>query len=233
MLTICRYYCGPFLQWLLFASTGLILLYAAFIFKRGVRQGRVALRKKAFILIYIAVLKFLLMDSGFVADRLFCDNAAGVCDASKIHIFKIGALVALVPAFASIYIMYKKYIDREVLARRSVKGMWIRFWANLSVFIVLGLTFWLVAPWVTYLIYGSVASYFFHSAWKLLVFIAYILILVTFWRYEDCSLSPQSEEDKDFNHQTWIPRDTLWLSLAMLIITHGLLIVSLNFLTGA
>ena len=232
MFVICQYYCGSFFQWLFFFSTALLFLVAAFVFKRGMKQGRVTLRKRAFVLIYIALFKFLLMDSGFIANSLFCNSIDGHCDAVRVHIFKVLSFVAIVPASFIVHMFYKKFIDIEILARRTVRGMWIRFWSNISMFFTLLLAIWLIAPWVSYLIYGSTPDYFLHYGWKLAVTVCYTMILVTFWRYEDCSIAPQSDEDKDFNMQTWVPRDTLWLALALLAITHSFFIMSIDFLSN-
>lgn len=231
---ICWFYCAPLFHWLFFASSAFLLVYALFILKRGVRQSRKGLREIGLTLIAVVIFKVFVLDANYLAKEMFCDNSQldGGCSFVAIGIFRVVAGLMLIPASYGMLKLYKRYINRNIPTRQTVNSLKIRLWSNIGMFLVLILTGWLVAPWISYLTVGRAAEFLLSPLWRYFGLICFAVIGVTFWRYEDCSLIARTKADKASRHQAWIPRDTLWLATALLIITYMFFFVSEDFLLG-
>ncbi len=232
MFLVCHFYCSSFFHWLFLISSLLLLGISTYVLKRGVRQNRRGLRKLAFFLIYMAVLKIFLVDAKYIAEGMFCNQADGMCNFGAVKLFKSLSMGLLIPVSYGVYNLYRKFINMSIPAKATLKDKKIRFHANIAMAITLILMCWLVAPWVGYLVAGYAPPFLFNRYWRLLSLAGFVLISTTFWRYEDCTLNPRSKEDKAAHQKAWIPRDTLWLALALLIITHLFFIVSEDALSN-
>jgi len=234
MLMICWFYCAPLFHWLFFASSALLMVYASFILKRGIRQNRKGLREIGLALIYLIVIKLFTFDANYIARELFCENAqlGVVCSERAISVFRIFAGLLLIPSSYGMFRLYRHYINRVVPASKTLISMRIRTWANIGMLLVLILVTWLVSPWIGYLTVGHTEQFLLSPLWRYFGLLCFAIIGFTFWMYEDCSLIARTKEDRASRHKSWMPRDTLWLATALLVITYLFFFVSEDFLLG-
>ena len=62
MLMICWFYCMPFAHLLFYAAAPIMLVFAAFMLRRGVLRARRGLRLAAFVVMFVAAIKIWIFD---------------------------------------------------------------------------------------------------------------------------------------------------------------------------
>lgn len=233
MLTICWFYCIPFAKGLFFALSPLLFLFSLFMLKRGIRQSRPLLRQAAFLLMFLAALKLFTVDIYFLKDRL-CGLFAPDCNATGFKILQAGGLVALTLTGLLLAQIYRSFIRNRRQAVIASEQMRLKCWSNLSIFLVLGLIFWLAAPWAGFLTVGHVPKLFMEVPWQYLAIMNVVVLLISFWKLEDCSwtYNPADKSRKAHSHRVWTAKDTLWLSAILFLITLVFSYASHDVLSG-
>ena len=222
MLMMCWFYCIPFAKGVFFASPFLLILFSLFALKRGIRQSRHGLRQAAFLLIFMAILKIFTVDVYLLRDKLLCKSSwfPPACNANGFKILQASGLAALVLCSMILFNLYRSFVherrQREITPERAN----LRLWSNLSIVLVLLLFLWLAAPWVGYLTVGHVPQFFMHAPWQHLAVLNIAVLLVGFWKLEDCSwvYNPAKKNKKKYLSHVWTPKDTLWLSVILFLI---------------
>ena len=223
MLMIFWFYGVPFVKGLFFASSLLLLLFSVFALKRGVRQSRKTLRDVAFFLMLTAFLKFFIVDAYMLKEHLLCGTnvSSSFCNATGFKIFQILGLVLLVLFSFGLFSVYRRFIDDKYQIELIPEQVNLKFWANISIVLIIILILWLIAPWAGYLTVGYVPKIFIDVPWQHLAFLEMVLLLIGFWKLEDCrwSYDPEKKGKKAHLNRTWTSKDTLWLSFTLFLIT--------------
>ena len=223
MLMMCWFYCVPFAKGLFFASSLLLLLFSVFALKRGVRQSRKTLRDIAFFLIFFAFLKIFIIDAYMMKEHLLCSTSfsPSFCTATGFKIFQMLSLVALVLCSFGLFNIYRHFINNKEQIEFTPEQVNLEFWANISVFLVIILILWLAAPWAGYLTIGYIPEFFINIPWQHLALLEISFLLIGFWKLEDCRwiYDPAKKSKKSHINRTWTPKDTLWLSFILFLIT--------------
>lgn len=222
MLTMCWFYCIPFAKGLFFAASLMLIVFALFVLKRGVRQSRPALRQTAFLLIFLSLLKMLTIDIYLLREVVLCDTAffqAG-CSPIGFRILQFSGLLVLALSSVLLLNVYRSFMrNRKQAETKPQAGM--RVWANISISLVAGLIVWLVAPWAGYLTVGHVPQLFMQVPWQNLALLNITVLLISFWKLEDCNwiYNPTGHAQKKQPIRVWTPKDTLWLAAILFLIT--------------
>ncbi len=232
MIMMCYMYCETIFGWLFFASAPLLFLLSLFMLKRGVMQRRVTLRQTAFIFMFLSALKVFILDAYLLHGSLLCSKgmAEVACNVNGFRGFGVISLLMLMISSFLIFAGYRRYIKERHILYKSYKQVHIRFWANTSMALVITLIFWLIVPWGHYLIMGDMSIFSLFSSWRALATAAMFMIIMGFWRYEECN----KQMDVRHNVHTanaWKPKDTLWLAISLLIITVAFSLATEDVLT--
>jgi len=223
MLVMFWFYGVSFVKWLFFASSLLLLLFSVFALKRGVRQSRKMLRDVAFFLMLTAFLKIFIVDVYMLKKYLLCDInvSSSFCNATGFKIFQMSGLVLLVLCSLGLFNVYRYFINDKYQIELIPEQVNLKFWANISMVLVIILILWLMAPWAGYLTVGYVPKIFMDVPWQHLAFLETILLLIGFWKLEDCRwiYDPEKKGKKAYINNAWTPKDTLWLSFTLFLIT--------------
>ncbi|MFH1158496.1 MAG: hypothetical protein V1721_06395 [Pseudomonadota bacterium] len=223
MLMMCWFYCVPFAKGLFFASSLLLLLFSVFALKRGVRQSRQTLREVAFFLMFTAFLKIFTVDAYMLKESLLCGIgvSSSACTAKGFKIFQMASLVALALCSLGLLNIYRRFIGNREQIEFTPEQVNLEFWANISISLVVVLILWLAAPWAGYLTVGHVPKFFMDVPWQHLALLEIFFLLTGFWKLEDCRwiYDPAKKSKKSHLNRTWTPKDTLWLSVILFLIT--------------
>ncbi|MDE1152486.1 MAG: hypothetical protein PW788_08110 [Micavibrio sp.] len=104
----------------------------------------------------------------------------------------------------------------------------LRFFANVAFISILVMIAWQLAPWVGYLTVGCIPKLFTYIRWQELAIFDLCALAVGFWKLESCVWKFNVYEKKKMQHlqNTWTPKDTLWMSVFLYLLTIGLAYVS-------
>lgn len=223
MLMMCWFYGVPFIKGLFFTSSLLLLLFSVFALKRGVRQSRSTLRDVAFFLMFIALLKLFIVDAYILREYLLCEVGVFVsfCTAKGFKTFQFVSLVMLALCSFGLFNIYKCFINERKQVEITPEQVRLELWANISISLVIMLILWLAAPWAGYLTVGYVPKFFTDIPWQHLAFLEIAILLIGFWKLEDCNwaYNPENKNKKSHINRTWTPKDTLWVSVILFLIT--------------
>ena len=237
MLMMCWFYGVPFVKGLFFTSSLLLFLFSVFALKRGVRQSRSALRGVAFFLMFIAFLKLFTVDVYILKEYLLCD--LGVfpffCSAKGFKIFLMTSLLVLALCSFGLFNVYRYFVNDREQVEFTPEQVKLELWANTSIFLVIVLILWLAAPWAGYLTVGYVPKFFMDVPWQHLALLEFAILLIGFWKLEDCSwaYNPEKKNKKSHINRTWTPKDTLWVSVVLFLITLAFSYASNDVLSAA
>lgn len=237
MLMLCWLYCIPFAKFMYFAISPVLLIFALFILKRGKMNGRQSLRQMAVFLMFAVAVKIGLADVYYGRDYL-CDMTLlkniVTCNGQGRKILQISGLAFL---FLSSLVLFQFYLT--IMPEKKVKPLTpeqvhLRLWANLALISVLLMVVWQLAPWVGFLTVGYVPKIFTAIPWQHLALTSLSLILIGFWKAESCIWSYEKSRKAKASHLhgAWSPKDTLWTTVLLYLITLALSYVSHDILTG-
>lgn len=223
MLMMCWFYCIPFAKGLFFASSFLLIIFSLFVLKRGIRQSRPWLRQAAFLLIFISVLKLFTVDIYLLRDQMLCDSRffSSSCNAQGFKILQASGLAVLALCSLVLFNLYRNFIRERKRREITPEQNHLRFWSNFGMFLVMLLVLWLAAPWVGFLTVGHVPQLFMNVPWQHLAVLNTVVLLIGFWKLEDCSwlYNPAEKTRKKYLSRVWTPKDTLGLSVILFLIT--------------
>lgn len=233
MLMMCWFYCFDFAWFLYYASAPFLFLCAMFALKRGLRNQRKGLRKAAFAMMLAASTKLFLIDPIFLTSgvkRGLCKVAPKLgalgCDVAGRgdHFIRIGGMVLFLIVGYAIYEYYKVCIPDRKPKDTTPEQVHLRFWANFSFWSVLTMIIWQLAPWVGYLTVGCIPKIFLTLTWQQLALANLGLLLVGFWKLESCvwQYKAAQKERAKYMQNTWTPKDTLWMTVFLYLITLGM-----------
>jgi hypothetical protein len=234
MLMMCWFYCIPFAKGFFFALAPLTFLLALFVLKRGIRQSRKGLRQFAFVLMFLAFLKLCTVDIYLLREYVMC--AVDKChDTGFFQKVQGAGLVVLVLFSLFLFNLYRSFAQDRRQKSVTPEQVHLSLWANLSIMLVMLLIFWLAAPWVGYLTVGHMPDFFMQVPWQNLAMLNVFVLLIGFWKLEDCLWGYQSTEKTKKQHQinVWTAKDTLWVSVALLVITLAFSYASNDVLSTA
>lgn len=219
MLMMCWFYCIPFAKGLFFAAGPLMFLLALFVLKRGVRQSRRGLRQLAFVFFALALAKVCTVDIFLLKTYLLC--TFGNChDNGFFRAVQATGLGVLVAGCLFIFNLYRSFANDRRQAVITPEQAHLSFWGNLSMSLVLILIFWLAAPWAGYLTVGHVPQFFMEVPWQNLALLNIIVLLIGFWKLEDCigTYNPKEKVKNSYQTSVWTAKDTLWVSVVLFVI---------------
>ncbi len=236
MLMICWFYCIPFSKGLFFAASLLLLLFSVFMLKRGVRQSRSSLRSSAFILMFLAALKIFTIDLYLLSDKILCDTAiiASRCAPTGFKVLMGGGFLAVVLIAALLLNAYRSFVyDRRQVQQRP-EDVRLSLWVNIGLSLVVLLIIWLIMPWVGYLTVGSVPALVQHIPWQYLAIAIVAVLLICFWKLEDCSwvYHVEGRGKKAQVTRAWTAKDTLWVATLLFAIALVFSYVSMDVLSS-
>lgn len=238
MLMICWFYCGPFVKLLYYALAPLMALFALFMLRRGVIRDNRAMRTRAFIVVFAACIKMFIFDLQELQAAIFCNTALGnilpLCSRGGFLFFGLLRIAALLASCMLVFHFYRRYLHCRARGLRPPHAVHMRVWANGALAAVLVLGVWTTLPWIGTLTTGTVPAIFGAVSWQLLAVLSGGLLLAAFWRAEECDWDPaRHRHGRGLNAEetaTWTPRDTLWttafiylVTLAMAYVTHDVL----------
>ena len=242
MLLLCAYYCIPAFKFLYFAAGPRILLCARFALKRGTRNQRRGLRLAAFIMMFFGSLKFFIIDVPMIKVDIreyacglykmpFLD--CGLDTSQSLKIIQFASLIAF--AIVSVILMhyYKVCMPDSKPKDTTPQQVHLRFYANLAFNSILFLVAWQLAPWVGYLTVGCIPKIFESLKWQEIAIANLVLLVIGFWKLESCVWQYKVSEKERMKHMqsNWTPKDTLWTSVFMYILTMGLGYASHDIMT--
>jgi len=231
MLMLCWHYCVGFFQFMLYAVGPILLIYACFMFKRGVIRQRPALRRFSLIFGLLVSVKVFLLDTATLSPVIAC--SVGACSQSVlIKNIGLGMFLMLGVGF---WRSYKKFgaVYDEGREYQEPNKPEMRAWALMSMLSVSALIVWQIMPWAGALIMGTIPGFFQAVPWQLLATICFTLLLIGFWKLED--ENPKKASYRDNAKRTtegWRPRDTLWTALILYLIVLALSFVAEDILHG-
>lgn len=222
MLMMCWFYCIPFAKGFFFALSFLLIVFSLFMLKRGIYQARPMLRQAAFLLMFIAALKLLTIDLHLLKEKILCGTGwfSGVCNAQGFKVLQVTGLAALMLCSLGLFNLYRNFIHERKAAHKTPGQIHLPFWANTAMGLVTLLILWLAAPWVGYLTVGHVPQLFMQVPWQHLAVMTVVVLVVGFWKLEDCKwvYTPDERTKKAHVTHVWTPKDTLWLSAILFLI---------------
>lgn len=238
MLALCWFYCIPFAKFMYFASGPVLILMCMFMFKRGVYTARAGLRQWALILIFAALVKMCAFDVRMLGHELLCSvneelSEAGCNKVSWRRGLEIVALFVLVIGSMVLFQLHRLYMNVKQVTALKPEDVNLSLWANISLLSVIAMVIWQCAPWVASLTVGDVPAVFNRVPWQWLAIFNLCLLVFCFWRSESCNWNYEVRHKKRMAHlnQTWTPRDTLWVSVSIYLVTLALSYVAHDVLT--
>lgn len=241
MLMMCWFYCFDFAWFLYYASAPILFLCAMFALKRGLRNQRRGLRKTAFAMMFGAAIKLFLVDPLAFTPAV----KTGVCklmpklaplgcavDGKGGGFIKFAGVMLFLLVAYGLYEYYKVCIPDKKPKETTPEQVHLRFWANLTFMSVLLMIVWQMAPWVGYLTVGCIPRVFQMLTWQQLALLNLSLLMVGFWKLESCVWQYKvSEKDRmKYLQNTWTPKDTLWMTVFLYLVTLGMSYVAHDIL---
>lgn len=237
MVMLCWFYCIPFAKLMYFSSAPLLLVFALFMIKRGVRHARRGLQNAGFIMIFLALLKICIFDLRMLNDEFLCASDLEMAKTTCNDLWKKGSeaagLLLLVLASGVLFLVYGRLARIRVPTTQTPEEVNLPFWANLALYAVVLMTVWQLAPWVGYLTVGSVPKIFAVVSWQVLAIMNVVLLLYAFWVSESCNWEynvRQKDRSRHLN-KSWTQRDTLWMAVFIYLVTLALSYVAHDVLT--
>ena len=225
MFVLCWVYCVPFVKFLYYAVAPLLLFFAFYVMKRGICREMLWLRYGAMALAWAAVFKFFLIDIHSLSRGMACQMAESLCSATGAKIFQMagGCLFAL--SAVVLLMLGARFGKKYRLPRRKIPAndKPLRFWANVSMMLVVVLCCWLSLPLLSYLAVGEAPQLFFKLRWQFFAMLNFLSLAIGFWRIEDYyqyyndGAGERYVRQKDAD-KIWVPSDTLWMVLPIYLL---------------
>ncbi len=246
MVMLCWFYCVPFMKMLYYASAGVLVLFAAFVFRRGICRARNGLRLAACLMMFVAAVKVWVFDLRDLDRFLVCDRNWRVldmlCTPAGLTVMALAGLAGLCATAWGLLYLYHHAAHGPRPRLVAPEQLRMRRWANITMMAVIFLMCWTLAPWVGTLTVGEVPDLLVGAAWQYISLACLGLLLTGFWRAEACDwqgtrggavverqramgIKPGSQASAG-----WTARDTLWMAAFLFLITIGLSYVSYDVL---
>lgn len=222
MFMVCWHYCVPFLNFLYFAIAPILILWGAFVMKRGIIQYKKFLRERAMILWGLALVKFALLDIRKMGSALFCDPITG-CGSAAFWGTNVLILLCLAGGVYAGLPLYRKFCpDQQEYIKRPIDLTPLKKWTRMSILTVSLFIIWVAGPWVTSLASGSIPQLFLVFSWPYMAILSLVSLLMAFWRLEDFQMLYSSTKSKIADRKNvWVPKDTLWT----LVFLYGVTVI--------
>ncbi len=237
MLALCWFYCIPFAKFMYFAISPVLIVFAMFMFKRGIYTARPKLRQWALVLIFFALVKVCAFDVRALGQDLLCTVNEQLsemgCNKSWQRGLELVALLLLVGGSIVLFQLHRAYMNVTQATTLKPDDVHLRFWANACLVAVIGMAVWQCAPWVASLTVGRMPQIFDQVPWQAVAIGNLCLLLYGFWKSESCNWNYEVKNKKRMQHlnQTWTPRDTLWMCVFIYLVTLALSYVAHDILT--
>ncbi len=167
---------------------------------------------------FIAALKICTADIYLLRDYLMC-TFERCHDTGFFKAAQVGGLVVLLIFSLFLFNLYRNFAQDRRQKEITPEQAHLSFWANLSMTLVMVLIFWLAAPWAGYLTVGHVPQLFMSVPWQNLAMINIAVLLVGFWKLEDCIwIYNPKEKTKKYQTSVWTAKDTLWVAVVLFCI---------------
>jgi uncharacterized membrane protein YidH (DUF202 family) len=233
MIMLCWFYCIPFAKFLYFAISPIVFVFSLFMLKRAARADRPFLKQLSFMLMGIAFSKICLFDIRELKKNTICGFDEKFCTREVMQTVDTLSLVLLVVGLGLIIYYYRIYMRRDKVAPMTPEEAGVPFWANLAMTMIIVMVIWQMAPWVGYLTIGSIPKIFTALPWQVLAILNFFLLLIGFWKSENCVWNYDVSQKKKMGHlnKTWTVKDTLWTGVFVYLITLALSYVAHDVLT--
>lgn len=238
MIMLCWFYCIPFAKLLYFSFGPLMVVFGLFALKRGIRNKRSGLRKAAFMMIFFSFIKICLFDLRMLKDVLLCGNERYLpflsCSAKGFMALQVLGVAVLAAVSYALYQYYNFYHEEKKLPDIKPEDVNLRFWANFTLISVFMMAIWQMAPWVGSLVIGRTPHLFVAVPWQWLAMMNLALLLLSFWKLESCVWDYKVADKKKMDHlnKTWTPKDTIWMTVFLYLLTLALSYVAHDVLTS-
>lgn len=237
MLALCWFYCIPFAKFLYFASAPILIIFALFMLKRGIRSARHKLRQWALAFIFVGLVKICVFDVRDLGHDLLCSvdeelSKVG-CNRRSLQALQVFALATLVVAALALFQLHRSFMKIKEPSALTPAQVGLSFW-SISAFISVSLmVVWQCAPWVASLTVGYTPYIFDKVPWQWFAIFNCGLLLWCFWVAESCSWNYEVKHKKRMAHlnATWTQRDTLWMCVFVYLVTLALSYVAHDVLT--
>lgn len=237
-MMLCWFYCIDFAKFLYFASAPILFIFSLFVLKRGVRNAREGLRVAALTLMFVSLIKICVFDVRHLGKNLLCtvnEELSKVgCNTVWEKGLQFSGLLLLVLGSVGLFIAYKHYLNIKRTSVLTPEDVNLRFWSNLCLFSTIGMVAWTCAPWIGSLTVGKTPAIFEAVPWQSVAIINLVLLLFGFWKAESCTWNYDVRKRKERGahlNQTWTPRDTLWMTVFIYLLTLGLSYIAHDVLT--
>ncbi len=233
MIMLCWFYCIPFAKFLYFATAPLFLVFSLFMLKRATRAGRPLLKKIAFSFITLSIFKIFLFDVRALKQDIICSMHEESCTQKTMDMIDLLSLGLLIGSLYLTYHYYGVFMRIKKEKPQTPEQAHLPFWANATMCMVMLMVVWQLAPWVGYLTIGSIPAVFLALPWQFLAMINLVLLMIAFWRSENCVWDYDVTNKKTMGHlnKTWTAKDTLWTAVFIYLITLALSYVAHDVLT--
>lgn len=246
MMMLCYFYCKP-LAWFVYYIIGpLVFLSGMFAVKRGIRNRRKGLRQNAFVMMFCAAIKMLIFDAHMLRETIRTEackisKSFPLFDCSLIAITKqetmqlvfIG-MVLLVLVSIVLFRFFTIYVPDRKLVETTPEQVHLRQWVKFTFWMVIFLACWAIAPWVGALLLGGTPAIFKVVTVNQIAVGIFVLLLIDFWKMESCVwiVDVEKMKNKKNRHlqESWTPKDTLWMTVFLFLLTMGLSYVSNDIL---
>lgn len=248
MMMLCYFYCVP-LAWFCYYMIGPVVFVAGmFAVKRGLRNRRKGLRQNAFIMMFGAAIKMCLFDSHMLKD-VIRDKACAMSKSfplfdcsllavTKQETMKLGfiGMVLLVLISIVLFRYFTIYVPDRKVEETTPEQVKLRQWVKFTFWMVIFLAAWTGAPWICALVLGGTPAIFKTITVNQIAIGVLVLLFIDFWKMESCVWVVQADklgkEKNKHRHlqESWTPKDTLWMTVFLFLLTMGLSYVSNDIL---
>jgi hypothetical protein len=247
MMMLCYFYCVP-LAWFVYYMLGPVCFIGGmFGVKRGIRNRRKDLRQTAFIWMFIAAIKMCLFDVHMLRETirtsackfsktfpLFDCSLVAITKQETMQLGFIG-MVLLVVVSLVLFHYFRMFMPDRKPVETTPEQVKLKQWVKFTFWMVIGLACWAGAPWICALVGGASPAIFKKITVNQLSLGVMLLLLIDFWKMESCVWVVKDVTSKDRNkhrhlQESWTPKDTLWMTVFLFLLTMGLAYVSNDIL---
>lgn len=238
MFALCWFYCIPFANFAWYATAPLLMMVALFVMKRGILLQRKNLRILSFFMILLSGAKILVLDWDPFVDAVLCSRALELNDCAPLvrHIaYGMGWMLLAVFCWY-MWEFWQKFVPHaDPRVRQTPEQAQIVFWSRAAMGSVVFMALWQLIPWLVYLGVGEMPAVFRMLPWQPVAMVSFAIIVIAFWRFEDCYWYYNrkyggAETSHKAQGRIWLPRDTLWMTVSLYVVTLGLSYVAHDIL---
>jgi hypothetical protein len=234
MLMLCWFYCLPLAKFVYFALGFLLVIFAVFMLRRGIRQNRLYLRQTALFLMFVALFKVSIFDIRMLERDILCAADQDFCSRGYFMAFEAFGLLLLAGGSVFLFRLYKKFLQEKRQPLIRPEDVRLGMWSKAAIISVVIMAIWQLAPWAGFLTVGYVPQIFVVVPWSVMSLACLAIILTGFWKAESCSwdFDATGHRKQAFRDRSWTPRDTLWMAFFVYLITLALSYAGHDVLAG-